>query len=86
MELASIGAFAVGLIAIYFIAKIITLPAKIALKLLYNGALGGILLWVVNLIGSNFGFEIGINFISALIAGFLGIPGVVILALWKLLA
>jgi inhibitor of the pro-sigma K processing machinery len=86
MELGIIGAFIVGVIAIYFIAKIITLPAKIAIKLIYNGVIGGLMLWAVNLAGSMIGFEIGINVVSALIAGFLGVPGVIILIIWKLIS
>lgn len=85
MELGTIGAFAVGLIAIYFIAKIVMLPAKLILKLIYNGVIGGIMLWGVNLLGSGFDFAIGINIVSALIAGFLGVPGVIALVLWKLI-
>lgn len=86
MELGTIGAFIVGLVAVYFIAKVITLPAKLIMKLIYNGIIGGIMLWVVNLVGSAFNFEIGINVVSALIAGFLGIPGVIALILWKLIS
>lgn len=42
------------------------------------------LLVIVNLIGSYLGFSIGINAVTALIAGFLGIPGVIFLIIFKL--
>ena len=47
-----------------------------------NGALGVLLLLLVNFIGGSMGIEqiiIPINAISALIAGFLGVPGVIFL-------
>lgn len=69
-----IAAFAVGLIVLCLIAKIISIPMKLLWKLVTNSIVGAIMLWVVNL----FGAGIEITFIKALIAGVLGIPGVVI--------
>lgn len=69
-----IAAFAVGLIVLCLIAKIVAIPMKLLWKLVTNSIVGAIMLWVVNL----FGAGIEITFIKALIAGVLGIPGVVI--------
>lgn len=69
-----IAAFAVGLIVLCLIAKIISIPMKLLWKLVTNSIVGAIMLWVVNL----FGAGIEITFIKALIAGVLGIPGVII--------
>lgn len=85
MELSVIAAYVVGILAIYFIGKMFLMPVRIIWKLIYNGIIGGIMLWIVNFVGASFGFSIGINFISALVAGFLGIPGVVLLVLFKLM-
>lgn len=84
MEIGAIGAFIIAILAIYFVGKIFTLPIRIIWKLIYNGVIGGIMLWIVNLIGGSFGFTIGINVMSALVAGFLGIPGVILLVLFKM--
>lgn len=85
MELSVIAAYVVGILAIYFIGKMFLMPVRIIWKLIYNGIIGGIMLWIVNFVGASFGFSIGINFISALVAGFLGIPGVVLLILFKVM-
>lgn len=76
-----------GLIAIVVLFLCIKL-LKWPIKILINGILGVILLYVVNMITSNLGmiglntsFTLPINPITALIAGFLGIPGVIVIAL-----
>ena len=51
---------------------------------LINGFLGVVLLVLVNYIGQSFGVSITINVFTALIAGFLGIPGVLLLILLNL--
>jgi inhibitor of the pro-sigma K processing machinery len=77
MEL--IVAFAVGLIVLCLIGKIISLPMKILWKMITNSIVGAVLLWVVNL----FGAGVQITFIKALVAGVLGVPGVIIVLLMK---
>lgn len=71
--------FLIGLLVLFLVVKIFAWPIKILLKLIVNGILGGILLWLVNLVGGAFGLSIGINVVTALIAGILGIPGVLFL-------
>ncbi|MDF2565894.1 MAG: pro-sigmaK processing inhibitor BofA [Massilibacillus sp.] len=85
MDLSVIAAYVVGILAIYFIGKMFLMPVRLVWKLIYNGIIGGIMLWVVNFVGASFGFAIGINFVSALVAGFLGIPGVILLILFKVM-
>ncbi|KGM95196.1 sigma-K factor processing regulatory protein BOFA [Clostridium novyi A str. 4552] len=79
-----IGSFMIGIILLYLIVKLLAWPIKILYKLIINGVLGAILLFVVNLIGSHIGITIGINAWSALIAGFFGIPGVIFLIIFKM--
>lgn len=71
--------YAIGIIAIYLVAKLLSVPIRIIAKLIFNGIAGGITLFIVNLIGGSFGISVGINAISALIVGFLGLPGVLFL-------
>jgi len=77
--------FAFGILALLILALIFSASIKFIIKLLINGVLGVILLLLVNLIGASFSFHIGINAITALIAGFFGIPGVIFLIVFKLL-
>jgi inhibitor of the pro-sigma K processing machinery len=67
------------------VVKVFSWPLKMLLKLLVNGVLGVVLLLIFNLVGKNFGVTIGINAVTALIAGFCGIPGVIFLVLFKLI-
>lgn len=67
-----------AMIVLFVFLKIISLPIKIIIKLMVNALVGGIVLFLINLIGANFGLVLDINWITALIVGFLGVPGVVI--------
>jgi inhibitor of the pro-sigma K processing machinery len=75
--------FIVGIVLLFLIGKIISLPIKILWKLIVNAILGGVLLLIFNLVGSLVNLSIAINFWTALIAGFFGIPGVIFLAIFK---
>lgn len=73
--------FIIAVLAIFVVGKILAWPFKVLINLIFNGILGGILLFLINLVGSTFGLVIPINAITALIAGFLGIPGVLFLVI-----
>lgn len=49
-----------------------------------NSILGGILIFVINLIGGIFAFHIGLNILTAILVGLLGIPGAILLVILKL--
>ena len=74
-----------GIVILYFIVKIIKLPLKLIIKLLINGLTGLIMLSIVNFVGDSFGITVNINAFTSLIAGFLGIPGVIALIIFNLL-
>ena len=69
----------IGLALLFSIIKLLKWP----LKILINGILGIILLYIANIVGSYIGFVLPVNAISALIAGFLGIPGIIFLVLFQ---
>ena len=69
----------VGLALLFLIIKLLKWP----LTILINGILGIILLYIANIVGSYIGFVLPVNAISALIAGFLGIPGIIFLVLFQ---
>lgn len=73
--------YAVGILAIYVVAKLLSFPIRLISKLIYNGIAGGITLLLVNFVGEIFGIYVSINLVNALVAGFLGLPGVLVLIL-----
>lgn len=83
-DLSVIAAFVFGLILLLILGRILLMPLRLVWRLVYNGVVGGVMLWLLNLVGGHFGFTIAINPITALVAGFLGIPGVIILVLFKI--
>ena len=62
------------IIGIIIFGRIFILPIKTILKIVANSILGGILIFIINLIGNAFNFHIGLNVITALVVGILGIP------------
>lgn len=67
------------IIAVIIIAKIFTWPLKKILKLLLNIAVGLVMILLVNVFGESIGLHIPFNIITAIVAGSLGIPGVIAL-------
>ena len=70
---------------IFLFGKIFIVPIKKIIKIIINSILGGIVIYIINLIGANFGFHIGLNVITSIIVGTLGLPGAIILILIKLI-
>ncbi len=71
-----------GIVILFLAIKLLKWPIKIVI----NGIIGVIILYVVNfiiaklsLVGINVNFSLAINPITALIAGFFGVPGVIVL-------
>ncbi|HZK57120.1 MAG TPA: pro-sigmaK processing inhibitor BofA family protein [Clostridia bacterium] len=83
LELNIILAYAVGLILLYAVGWILVIPLKWTVKLIWNGMLGGIMLFIINLIGRIWGIHLTINPFSAVLVGVLGVPGAVMLILLK---
>lgn len=83
--MSSILVYILAVIGICLIAKLLSAPIKIVFKLFANAIIGAIALIIINYIGSFFAFHIDLNFISALIAGALGVPGIIILFILELL-
>lgn len=80
MTLSGIFFYGIGLLLLYIIGKILLWPMKKILKLIGNGILGGITLLLFNLIGGVIGIpNLAVSPVNAIIVGFLGVPGVVLL-------
>ena len=67
--------FTGAIIALIIILKVLAWPLKKIFKMLINVAIGITALYVFNHFSGNFGFTVPVNWITALITGFLGIPG-----------
>lgn len=83
VELSVILAYAVGLILLYLVGWFLVIPIKIIIRLVWNGIIGGIMLFLFNLVGGFFNITVVINPLTALIAGFLGVPGVILLIIFN---
>lgn len=69
----------------FIIGRIFIVPIKWILRLIINSILGGVLIWVINLIGGTWGFHIGLNIYTSIIVGILGVPGAICMIIIKLI-
>lgn len=72
-----------GLVLLLLFGKVLLIPVKVIMKLIVNGLLGALLLFVINAVGQSFGLTLEITTINALVAGFFGLPGVIVLLLLR---
>lgn len=73
----------IAIVAMIIVLRILSLPVRIIKWLVANGVTGVILLYLVNFIGAGFGLNIELNIVNTLVAGVLGIPGIILLLLLK---
>lgn len=78
----SLITYAAVIFAIWLVFKIFSFPIKIFFKMLVNALLGAVILIIFNLFGNVIGFTIPITWVSALIAGIFGIPGVIAIIIY----
>ncbi len=75
--------------AVFLLFKLFNVSTKLLWRLLINGLLGAFMLFAFNLILSNIldmdFFELPITWTSAVVAGVLGVPGILLLLLLKVL-
>ncbi len=79
IDVFSILAIFLAIGAVYIIGMLLVLPIKIIVRLVINGIVGAVALFILNIFGGMMGLTIGINPVTALVAGFLGIPGILLL-------
>ena len=81
--------FAVLLIPVllaFFLIRMLLMPLALVFKLALHSGCGFLCLWLLNSISGFTGVALPINAVTALIAGFLGIPGIGLIALLELVA
>ncbi len=75
MDFNNILTYGACIIFLFIFGRIFILPLKSILKLILNSILGGILIFIINAVAGNFGFHIGLNIITSMFVGLLGLPG-----------
>ena len=71
----------IGVLLLWLIIKLFSTPIKWAFKLLLNALLGFVMLFIFNFLGGFIGLELTVGWLSAIVAGVLGIPGIILLLL-----
>ena len=74
VSVSTVVAFFAALCIIFLLGKILGKPARWIGRLLLNGIIGGVVLYLVNRFGGLIGLHAALNPFTALIAGTLGIP------------
>ncbi len=85
MEHITLIALYAGLLLLIYIAGVRMEPYKPAWKLLERGLLGVGLLMVWNLLAAPFDLAIGMNPLTAIITGMLGVPGLGLLLVLRVM-
>lgn len=52
---------------LFIFGRIFIVPITKLLKIVFNSILGGVLIYIINLIGGGFGFHIGLNFFTSIL-------------------
>ncbi|MBR0490904.1 MAG: pro-sigmaK processing inhibitor BofA family protein [Clostridia bacterium] len=52
---------------LFIFGRVFIVPITKVMKLVMNSVLGGLLIYIINLIGSGFGFHIGLNFFTSIL-------------------
>ena len=77
--------FLACMVFLFIFGKIFIVPLKSILKLMLNSILGAVLLFFINVIWASFGFHIGINMLTMICVGILGIPGAGLLVILQII-
>ena len=85
MDFNVIITFLACIVFLIIFGKLFIWPLKNIIKLVINSILGGVLIYIINIIGMNFGFHIGLNLITSIVVGLLGLPGAILLIILKII-
>lgn len=73
--------FLIPMLLLSFLLRLLVMPIRWFWKLFLNSGCGFVCLWLLNSVSGFTGLYFPINSVTALIAGFLGLPGIGILAI-----
>ncbi|WP_312831461.1 pro-sigmaK processing inhibitor BofA family protein [Sedimentibacter saalensis] len=84
-DIGIVMAYSAGIMLIFMISWLFVKPLKFLGKLILNSLLGALFLIVFNYFGQFTGVYIGVNELTSLIIGLLGVPGFVAILVVNLL-
>lgn len=79
----SVG-YVLGILIVLVLAGICLKPIKFILKIGINSVLGLGAIWLINFLGASLGIHIGLNPVTAVAVGALGVPGVILILLLQI--
>ena len=79
MDFSVIIVIAAIVLGVIIVLRLLAKPIRFIFKLLINTVLGFVLLWLINFFGGGLGISLELGVWNALVVGFLGIPGVLLL-------
>ncbi|MGI6663454.1 MAG: pro-sigmaK processing inhibitor BofA family protein [Bacillota bacterium] len=79
MDLNAVLGAGVLLVVVYYMVKALSRPLAGLGKIVLRSGVAFVVIWAVNAIGDFAGFHMGMNLVSALTIGVLGIPGAALL-------
>ena len=79
----TIIAYIFGIVILYYLILSLIIPIRTLANFLGRVFIGGIFLFIVNIIIGYLGMRVAINPMTALISGYLGVPGVGLLLALK---
>ena len=82
---AEVLGYLLGILVVTVVAGIYFAPVRFIIKLVLNSLVGGGALFIINKMFSHWGFFVGINPATCLVTGLLGVPGIVLLVILKLI-
>ena len=85
LDMTSVSLIFLGIVVIIIAVRFLKKPILFLLKTAANTALGGVVLLIINGAGGIFGACVGVNWVTCLAAGVLGIPGVLALYMYRIL-
>lgn len=77
-------ALLIPILLLTVLLRFLMLPIKWGWKIFLNSACGFLCLWLLNSVAAFTGVYFPVNYVTAAVAGFLGLPGIAVLALVQL--
>ena len=75
------AAILIPIVLLGILLRLLVLPIRWCWKLILNSACGFACLWLLNSVSGFTGLYFPINYVTAILAGFLGLPGIGLLAI-----
>lgn len=69
--------YVLGIFILLLLCRFFIRPLRWVVGLVFNAVLGGVVMFLLNLLGNSLNFHFAINPFTALITGVLGIPGLI---------